>query len=251
MTRRRERRAHAGLSVLARLQRGLEALYRIETQLAIDAFVIDAAPRAAPARHARRASSCCCSEDDDELAMALFVDAAALANLERHDPAARLDDRNFADFCLAVEGRQPLVYIARCAAAALVSPLELELQAEVDKFVCCGLLAGADQLRRRLYGEVRSPTILDGVERERYRTANQKPTGTPRAGAPVRRSAAHRRDARGAAPFLPHGPGRQARAHRPPQLIALNCRRAVVARVAGAAGDGGGAGGLRGVAPAR
>ena len=106
--------------------------------------------------------------------MALFVDAAALANLERHDPAARLDDCNFTDFCLAVEGVSHFVYVALAAARERpVSQLELELQAEVDKFVCCALmLGGSPGLRRRLFGDVAYADDLSADERERYRTAN-------------------------------------------------------------------------------
>ena len=37
----------ARLSMLTRLQLGLEALYRVETHLAIDAFLIDEAARSA------------------------------------------------------------------------------------------------------------------------------------------------------------------------------------------------------------
>jgi len=173
----RHRRGRAPrLSVLARLQRGLETLYRIESQLAIDAFVINAASRAALATARTPREQLLVREDNDELGMALFVDAAALSNLERHDPAARLDDRNFTDFCLAVEGVSHFVYVARCAAAGrCVSPLELELQAEVDKFICCWMLVGtAEQLRRRLYGDVIYADDLNDDERDRYRTANQE-----------------------------------------------------------------------------
>ena len=168
-------------SLLARLQLGLEALYRVETRLAIDAFVIDdgARDRLQPARAPRE--QLLLHESDGELGMGLFVDAAALANLEQHDPGARLDDRNFSDFCLAVEGVSHFVYVALAAARQRpISQLELELQAEVDKFVCCCLLltrvpervpAG---LRRRLYGDVAYADDLDADERERYRTANQQ-----------------------------------------------------------------------------
>src|SRR6185369_5652800 len=106
--------------------------------------------------------------------MALFVDAATLANLERHDPSANLDDRNFGDFCLAVEGVSHFVYLALAAARHRpVSQLELELQAEVDKFVCCVLLAGVSRdLRRRLFGDVAYADDLSADERERYRAAN-------------------------------------------------------------------------------
>jgi hypothetical protein len=54
-----------------------------------------------------------------------------------------------------------------------VSALELELQAEVDKFACCLLLQrSCDDLRRRLFQDVRFADDLDAAERDRYRTAN-------------------------------------------------------------------------------
>jgi hypothetical protein len=167
----------ARLSILARLQLGLEALYRVDTQLSIDAFLIDAATRdaVAPAR-APREQLLIRQAADDELDLGLFVDASALDNLERHDPGAGLDDRNFSDFCLALEGVSHFVYVALAAARSRpISHLELELQAEVDKFACCVLLAGPSRtLRARLYGDVRYADDLDGEERARYRTANDE-----------------------------------------------------------------------------
>ncbi|HLK90594.1 MAG TPA: hypothetical protein VKZ18_11905 [Polyangia bacterium] len=164
------------LSILARLQRGLEALYRVETNLAIDAFMIDAAARAAtPTTRAPR-EQLLVRQEDGELGLGLFLDADALANLERNDPSARLDERNFTDFCLAVEGVSHFVYVALHAAGdRAVSQLELELQAEVDKFACCVLVAGASSdLRRRLYGEVHFAADLDDDERARYQAANNE-----------------------------------------------------------------------------
>jgi hypothetical protein len=162
--------------LLARLQLGIEALYRVETRLAIDAFVIDDGlrERMRPDRAPRE--QLLLREADGELAIGLFVDGAALANLERHDPAARLDERNFTDFCLAVEGVSHFIYVAIAAARQRpVSQLELELQAEVDKFICCLLLEGTTaSLRRRLYGDVSYADDLSADERERYRTANQE-----------------------------------------------------------------------------
>jgi hypothetical protein len=164
------------LSILARLQLGLEALYRVETRLAIDAFLINEAAREAlPAARAPR-EQLFVQQEGDELGLALFVDAAALANLERHDPAARLDESNFADFCLAIEGVSHFVYLAlRAAHDRAVSQLELELQAEVDKFACCVLLAGGHRdLRQRLYGDVTFADDLDADEGARYRAANNE-----------------------------------------------------------------------------
>jgi hypothetical protein len=164
------------LSILTRLQLGLEALYRVETRLAVEAFVIDEAQRkqASVARAPRE--QLLVSELGDDLGLALFVDAAALANLKTNDPARGLHDGNFSDFCLALEGVSHFVYVALCAARdRRVSALELELQAEVDKFACCVLLAGRRPgLRRRLFGGVRYADDLDADESARYRTANDE-----------------------------------------------------------------------------
>jgi hypothetical protein len=173
------RRAPRGrrASVLSRLQRGLELLYRVETNLHVDAFVIDDEQRREAGVSRAPREQLLVREEEGELAMALFVDRDALANLERNDPNDGLHDANFGDFCVALEGVSHFVYLALCAAGhRRVSALELELQAEVDKFVCCVLLRGQrrgdDGLRRRLYRDVRFCDDLDADERDRYRTAN-------------------------------------------------------------------------------
>ena len=169
-------------SVLSRLQRGLEGLYRIETQPAVEHFLIGERERAQarPAR-APREQVLLRQDGDDDLGLGLFVDEGALSNLERHDPGERLDDRNFDDFCVAVEGVSHFVYLACCAGEdRRVSALELELQAEVDKFACCTLLATSGiepandvtAWRRRLYEEVTFADDLDADEEARYRVAN-------------------------------------------------------------------------------
>jgi hypothetical protein len=171
-------------SVLARLQLGIERLYRVDTQLAVEDFVIDEEQRReAGVARAPREQLLIAQQDghdgdgEEELSLGLFVDPAALDNLARNDPAHRLDDANFGDFCLAVEGVSHFVYLALCAAGRRrVSVLELELQAEVDKFVCCLLVQGARRpdLRGRLYEQVRFADDLSVDERDRYRTANEE-----------------------------------------------------------------------------
>jgi hypothetical protein len=173
----RARRHPRRASILSRLQRGLEILYRVETNLQVDAFVIDEEQRRRSGVARAPREQLLVREDGGELGMGLFVDRAALANLERNDPSLGLSDANFADFCVALEGVSHFVYLALCAAGhRRVSALELELQAEVDKFVCCVLLQGAApdrrNLRRRLYGDVRFLDDLDADELDRYRTAN-------------------------------------------------------------------------------
>jgi hypothetical protein len=163
---------------LGRVQRGLEALYRVDTGVEVGDFVVDAELRDAlvPARRAREQLLVC--EAGGEVALALFIDPRALANLSHHDPASRLGDHNFGDFLLAVEGVSHFVYTICCARAERpVSQLELELQAEVDKYVTCLLTtepgaAMSARLRRRLFDDVDYEPDLDHDEHARYRAAN-------------------------------------------------------------------------------
>src|SRR6185503_14222309 len=100
----------------------------------------------------------------------------ALANLAKHDPARRLGDHNFGDFLLAVEGVSHFIYAICCARAERpVTQLELELQAEVDKYVTCLLTtepALSKALRYRLFADAAYEPDLDAEERDRYRAAN-------------------------------------------------------------------------------
>lgn len=166
------------MRTLARVQRGLETLYRVDTGLTVDDFVIDEPTRdgLAPQRKPREQLLVC--EEAGEMALALFIDPSALANLAQHDPSHRLGDHNLGDFLLAVEGVSHFIYAIHCARTDRpVTQLELELQAEVDKYVTCLLTtepetARSETLRHRLFGEAEYEPDLDGDERARYRAAN-------------------------------------------------------------------------------
>jgi hypothetical protein len=166
------------VQTLGRVQRGLEALYRVDTGVEIGDFIVGAELRdaLAPARKPREQLLVC--EADGEMSLALFIDPGALANLTSHDPSRRLGDHNFGDFLLAIEGVSHFIYAICCARAARpVSQLELELQAEVDKYVTCLLITEPEasisaELRRRLFGDVCYEPDLDHEEHDRYRAAN-------------------------------------------------------------------------------
>jgi hypothetical protein len=164
--------------VLGRVQRGLEALYRVDTGVAVDDFVIDEVARDAIKPERRPREQLLVYEEGDEMSIALFVDPVAIANLVRHDPGNRLGDHNLGDFLLAIEGVSHFIYAIWCARAERpVTQLELELQAEVDKYVTCLLVTDAEprvsrELRERLFGEPCYELDLDGDERARYRAAN-------------------------------------------------------------------------------
>jgi hypothetical protein len=163
---------------LRRVQRGLEALYRVDTGVEIADYIVGAELRDALVSARRPREQLLVCEADGELALALFIDPRALANLTSHDPADRLGDHNFGDFLLAVEGVSHFIYAVRCARAERpVSQLELELQAEVDKYITCLLVTEPEAevsagLRRRLFGDIAYEPDLDRDEHARYRAAN-------------------------------------------------------------------------------
>ncbi len=171
-------------SVLSRLQLGLESLYRVHTSLDVDAYVVGEHERGRALGETdcqrRPREQLLIKESEGELALGLFLDGTAIANLERHDPRHGLCEANFSDFCLAVEGVSHFIYVAlRAADDRTVTALELELQAEVDKFASCLLLGDggperAGQLRHRLYNQTSLAPDLDPEERDRYRTANHE-----------------------------------------------------------------------------
>lgn len=166
--------------MLDRVQRGLEQLYRIETALDVRDFLLDEAAREALAPSRSPREQLLVAEKDGDLELGLFVDAAALANLAARDPHHQLDDDNLGDFLLTVEGVSHFVYVAwRARARRSCSALELELQAEIDKYVTCLLMllgrggrGAASGLRPRLFDAWRLAPGMDSEERERYLVAN-------------------------------------------------------------------------------
>jgi hypothetical protein len=112
------------------------------------------------------------------MSLALFIDPSVLSNLATNDPGRRLGDDNFGDFLLAVEGVSHFIYTICCARAERpLSHMELELQAEVDKYVTCLLATEPEEeisavLRRRLFENAEYESDLDDEEHDRYRAAN-------------------------------------------------------------------------------
>ena len=76
------------------------------------------------------------AEEDGGIALALYIDAAVLERLARRDPFAALTGDNIADYLTVAEGVSHFVYVTWNAGFDKpVTLLELELQAEVDKYV--------------------------------------------------------------------------------------------------------------------
>lgn len=120
------------------------------------------------------------AQDEHGLAVSVFLDEALLGRLAVHNPIDDLQPAALADLSLVLEGVSHFNYIACCAQEGReVTKLELELQAEVDKYVATTLLALQQNdvaltrlLHRHLFSNVAYHESLSEEERARYKTAN-------------------------------------------------------------------------------
>jgi hypothetical protein len=120
-------------------------------------------------------------QQHDEVRIALYIDAGVLERLAQSDPTHALTEHNLADFCTALEGISHFHYLMwSLDCGRRVSLLELELQAEVDKYASALLLLtrqAAGQfpvtLHARLFDRVGYLPSLDAVSRTRYEEASR------------------------------------------------------------------------------
>jgi hypothetical protein len=155
------------IALAGRIQRGLETLYRLDRAADVDAFVTHADEGQREALLVR--------ESEDGLELQLRIPRLA------HAPHASVDvdGASLDPLCQIIEGVSHFVYLAdRASLGREATQLELELQAEVDKYV---ILASAlrdfdvrtsRRLRERLYDDISFVHDADTVEGERYRVAN-------------------------------------------------------------------------------
>ena len=168
--------------LLRKLEQMLHELYALEVGYAVSDFLITDPELAGCLDLGGRKidEKLLIAEADGEADVALYLERELLDRLDSHDPLTKLDRDNLADFWAALEGVSHFTYYAWNAARdKTVSLFELELQAEVDKFVTTGMLlreqTGRDPsgLHAWLFD---SPTLaaeLEAHDRERYRRANR------------------------------------------------------------------------------
>lgn len=121
------------------------------------------------------------SADGSEVALSLYLDPALLARLAQADPLTRLHAGNVGDCLTALEGVSHFVYLAWNARHDKpVSILELEMQAEVDKYVASHLLLRRQcpghfplELRHLLFRRARPDPRLSAARAHLYREASR------------------------------------------------------------------------------
>jgi hypothetical protein len=166
------------------IQQELEAIYGVEAPR-VQEFLLGREAARAVGRTPRAPEELFLLEEEDGVALGLYLDESVLAAAGRtdpHDPRPRLTARGaLAPMACAAEGVSHFLYVAtRARAGRPVSLLELEVQAEVDKFALLllhlwrrGLRRMSGALRRRLFERVRYHAHLDDEALHRYREANR------------------------------------------------------------------------------
>lgn len=165
------------MSLLTRFQREFQSLYHLELDptLRIDDYLFEQeGPQEVTERLLLR-------EREGDLEVALYLNRGVLQTLERQKPWRRLDSSNLEAFCTVIEGVSHFLTVVRRAADRHpISQLELELQAEVDKFIFClfylksqGSRVSPSELRAALFGAYHLVPGLSQEETDRYELANR------------------------------------------------------------------------------
>jgi len=162
--------AGGGLGTLAvDVQRQLETLYALDPEAPVTDFLIAAGDAAhLPGGGSRTLVS----QDGDELSVGVVLDAEIEAHLEESDPRQCLDRSNLGPFSTLTEEISHFLYLLdRARVHRPVTQLELELQAEVDKYLTAAFFLSRQnegavpaRLRHALF---RGYRLADGVSPER------------------------------------------------------------------------------------
>lgn len=166
------------------LQQRLEQLYDVRLDHRVEDFVItdpvlarelEDNPDARPT-----AEKLLVRQHADGLDLALYLDAALLERLETIGPHGEPDIDELADYCTVLEGVSHFLYLGWNAGHGReVTPLELELQAEVDKYIVSARRLrrhnrhAPAELHRWLFANAVFAEELERPELERYRDASR------------------------------------------------------------------------------
>lgn len=164
------------------IQQRIEAIYGVRCEHRASDFLVDTEAAAQLGGTGRAREELLVHEHDEGLDLALYVDPSLLERLKSFEQApVSVLDEELPGFCEAAEGVSHFLYMAQTAQLdRRVSLLELEAQAEVDKFAICSLLkwgqgaAGwARHLSNRLFDRVTFRDSLSADEQHRYEEANR------------------------------------------------------------------------------
>jgi hypothetical protein len=169
-------------ATLTSLQEALAEIYDLPTTPDVCEFLMTDRAHLAGMTAARNCDEqLLLAEEGDTLSMALYIDAQVLERLSGHDPLSALTQDNLADYLTAAEGVSHFVYVAwNTGFDRPVTLLELELQAEVDKYVLAAWLLSSQnqgrfprELHRALFDRSRVDPVAAAGREGLYRMASR------------------------------------------------------------------------------
>jgi hypothetical protein len=173
--------------MLAQIQRALEAIYGVSAPGKVEDYLVSRATLSGLGESVRAPEELVILPGKDELELALYVSPEVIARLPELgcDTAGGFLEGLLPAFATAAEGVSHFLYLTLCALAdRAVSLLELEAQAEVDKFATAllhlwkhGERRRSPLLRELLFDRVGWRAGLSAEEEDRYRFANQLARG--------------------------------------------------------------------------
>jgi hypothetical protein len=172
------------MAVVLGLQRMVERLHGVAIGESVTEYLVDKSLlHTIPGARQDVPEQLFVREEADGLAIALYIDAQIITTLERDNPLRHLYRGNLEAFAIAVEGVSHFVLLAyRAQREWPVTQLELEMQAEVDKFVSAWLLLAvqgqplvqtAQPLLACFFDFYQLRETLSPGERERYDAASR------------------------------------------------------------------------------
>jgi hypothetical protein len=170
---------------LSCIQENLQSIYELEISHNIQDYLITSRELAQAldthSSHQQAREKLLVHEDEEGLNLSLYLDEEIVNLFGESGYPAQLDRHNLEEFCLALEGISHFVYLIwKATHDRPVTLLEMELQAEIDKFILLSeYFAGSSrrlapgQLRRLLFKSVSFHGSLGSEELKRYHEANR------------------------------------------------------------------------------
>lgn len=172
------------MTILTQIQEEIEGIYNFPSTLPIENFLIDRQRLIEwlPESQNRNVpETIILREQADQIELGVFIDPKVIGHLENLSPWRHLSLKNLESFCTAVEGVSHFLnLISRMKNSRPISHLELELQAEVDKYLLCllvldrqGVGRATQVLLQILFERYQIYHDLKNEEKDRYELANR------------------------------------------------------------------------------
>jgi len=174
--------------LLKKIQQQFEAIYQLPQDLSIEDFVINQDTLDRLKERKRNPPSILNPKgmmlllpEGDELRLAIYLHDQVMNNLHKYNPFLGLNERNIHAFCIMLEEVSHFLYTTWKARHCIqITELELELQAEIDKFIICtfyclnhGNRTNSLHLKELLFENFSLEKDLSLESKNRYLTASK------------------------------------------------------------------------------